>query len=80
MVNKINVKYDREHDFVTVWVSRHGKSGYAGYGTVGDVTDAEFEDVARMIVAAWFVPLAEDLISDLKGPIRDAVRRGRADG
>lgn len=79
-MKKIKVEYDREHDFVTVWVSRHGMSGYAGYGTVGDVTDAEFEDVARIVAAAWFVPLAEDLISDLKGPIRDAVRIGRADG
>lgn len=79
-MRKIKVEYDREHDFVAAWVSRHGKSGSAVFGRVGDVTDAEFEDLARMVAAAWFVPLVEDLISDLKGPIRDAVRRGRADG
>lgn len=79
-MRKIKVEYDREYDFVTVWVSRHGKSGYAGFGAVGNVTDGNFEDVARMIAAAWFVPLVEDLIDDLKGPIRDAVRIGRADG
>lgn len=79
-MRKIKVEYDREHDFVTVWVSRHGKSGYAGYGAVGNVTEDDFEDVARMIAAAWFVPLVDDLISDLVGPIRDAVRIGCADG
>ena len=78
-MRKIKVTYDREHDIVSAWIARHGKSGTAGYGPVGDLSDDEFEDIARWIASGWFVPLVEDLLNELKGPLRDAVRRGRGD-